>query len=134
LVGLFAKENGNQSDGRTDGIHEMDFELVQMIGSGSFGSVYCAKRLSSSEYVAFKCISKADIRSETDIDVIFCEKDGLKMTNECPYIVKILSAFQNKSYIFLVMEFLVKGSVFSRIFMLWLFLKKKFVSRFEPMT
>ena len=109
LIGLLEEQPGKE---QTSGLHLDDFELIQTIGTGSFGQVFYAKQLSTENYVAFKCISKATIQSEADIDVINAEKGALKMTNQSPYIVRLLSSFQNEKYIFLVMEFLAGGDLF----------------------
>jgi len=73
--------------------------LIQIIGTGSFGQVFYAQQISSSNYVAFKCISKATIQSEADVEIINAEKNALKMTNESEFIVKLYSAFQSRRFL-----------------------------------
>ena len=93
-------------------MHLDDFHLIQTIGTGSFGQVFYAEQKSNASFVAFKCISKASIKSEAGIDIILGEKNALKAAKSCEFIVTLLSSFQNEKYIFLVMEFLAGGDLF----------------------
>ena len=76
---MFEKEAPREP---TSGLFLGDFDLIQTIGSGSFGQVFYAKQKSNAEIVAFKCISKATIQSEADIEVIKAEKNALKVRVE----------------------------------------------------
>ena len=93
------------------GLRLDDFDLVKKIGTGSFSHVFYARLKAKNHFVALKCISKASIKCEGDIDMIVAEKMALKKTIESPYIVQLLSSFQSETYIFLVMEFLAGGNL-----------------------
>ncbi|KAI6190555.1 Ribosomal protein S6 kinase alpha-2, protein [Aphelenchoides bicaudatus] len=92
------------------------FELLKMLGSGSFGKVFLVKKINEpngGKLFAMKVLKKAALkpkdreRSKTERDVL------VKMIH--PFIVKLHYAFQTDSKFYLVMDFMRGGDLFTRM-------------------
>ncbi|KAM7538559.1 hypothetical protein Aperf_G00000048700 [Anoplocephala perfoliata] len=93
-----------------------DFELLSVIGQGSFGKVFLVKKLNgkdSQTVYAMKVLKKAvlkvkdRIRSKTERDIL------AKIRH--PFIVSLNYAFQTEGKVYLILEFVKGGDLFSRL-------------------
>ena len=101
---LIIQEKGNPSK---------KYKPIQLIGSGSFGSVYEAKNTIFQNTVALKVIKK-DPNNELDEQEIRNEIDILKKLSH-PNIVKIYEFYISNSHYYIVTEFCKDGELFSYI-------------------
>ncbi|KAJ9466096.1 RAC family serine/threonine-protein kinase-like protein [Diplonema papillatum] len=88
-----------------------DFDLLCVVGKGSFGKVMQVRKKDTKEIFAMKCMSKELILREGLVDHMKAEKNILGMINH-PFIVKLHYAFQTKDSLFLILDFLSGGEVF----------------------
>jgi serine/threonine protein kinase len=88
-----------------------DFEIIRVVGKGSFGKVYQVRKVGTNEIYAMKEMSKEIIERENLLEHTFAEKSILQKINH-PYIVKLHYAFQTKEKLFLVLDFLSGGELF----------------------
>ena len=100
---------GEQLDPRPVG--EEDFEMLTLVGRGSFGHVYKVMEKSSGKIYAVKVIKKSSLRAESRIENLKCEKTILRNISH-PFIVKLHSAFQGKDSLYLLFTFLSGGELF----------------------
>ena len=115
---LISKLNFQNDHANNNGLNIADFELKSIIGRGNFGIVFKAERSSTDnqqEVVALKCISKAMIKSDVDVEAIQSEKRVLKILQPCPFIVTISSTFQTDQYLILVTDFCPGGDLANQI-------------------
>ena len=91
--------------------HIHDFELVRLIGSGSYGRVYLAKYLPSDEPVVLKFLSKSEVIENQQIARVFSEKQILRLL-QSPFIVGYLNSFQDSDYLYLALEYVPGGELF----------------------
>lgn len=63
-----------------------DFELISIIGRGTFGKVYLVKIKNSNKYYAMKCIRKDVVIKHESIDSLQVEKLILNQVNH-PFII-----------------------------------------------
>lgn len=96
---------------RSTTISIKDFDILKPISKGAFGSVYLAKKNTTGDFFAIKVLKKADMISKNQITNVKAERKILMNQAESPYVVRLFFTFQNKHYLFLVMEYLPGGDV-----------------------
>lgn len=87
---------------------EADYELLEIIGKGSFGSVYKGFWKESGQIVAIKVIDL------TDPNEIFEDlQQEIKTLSEChnDNIIRFYESFVSESQLYIIMEYLSGGSV-----------------------
>ncbi|KAG8850049.1 AGC protein kinase Gad8 [Tulasnella sp. 330] len=88
------------------------FELLKVIGKGSFGKVMQVKKKDTSRVYALKTIRKAHIASRPgEITHILAERTVLALVNN-PFVVPLKFSFQSVDKLYLVMSFVNGGELF----------------------
>lgn len=87
------------------------YDMGDVIGQGKFGVVKKAIHKKTQKPVAIKIMKKSAITQE-DMELIRREIEILKMCQH-PNIIRLLDIFENSCYIFLVLELLSGGDLFS---------------------
>ncbi|KAJ4959679.1 hypothetical protein NE237_019589 [Protea cynaroides] len=84
------------------------YELLNELGKGSYGAVYKARDLKTSELVAIKVISLSE--GEEGYEEI---RGEIEMLQQCshPNVVRYLGSYQGEDYLWIVMEYCGGGSV-----------------------
>ncbi|KAG8366463.1 hypothetical protein BUALT_Bualt17G0082600 [Buddleja alternifolia] len=84
------------------------YELLHELGKGSYGAVYKARDLRTSEMVAVKVISLSE--GEEGYEEI---RGEIEMLQQCshPNVVRYLGSYQGEEYLWIVMEYCGGGSV-----------------------
>lgn len=86
----------------------LKYELLDELGKGSYGAVYKARDLKTSELVAIKVISLSE--GEEGYEDIRGEIEMLQQCNH-PNVVRYLGSYQGEEYLWIVMEYCGGGSV-----------------------
>ncbi|XP_021075300.1 serine/threonine-protein kinase Nek5 isoform X2 [Mus pahari] len=86
-----------------------NFDLIKIIGEGTFGKVYLAKDKSESIHCVIKEISLTKEKEASKNEVILLAR------MKHPYIVTFFSSFQENSRLFIVMEYCDGGDLMQRI-------------------
>lgn len=84
-----------------------NYNLLKVLGKGTFGKVMLAERKDTHELFAIKAIKK----SSTARDCIMTEKSVLKLGAQHPFITTLYSCFQTSDRFFFVMEYESGGSL-----------------------
>ena len=92
-----------------------DFEKLKLIGKGSFGEVYLVQFKTNNKYYAMKILDKKTIISFNQEEHTKTERDLMVKVN-CPFIIDIKFAFQDKQYLYLLTEFMQGGELFFHLF------------------
>ncbi|THH16300.1 hypothetical protein EW146_g4308 [Bondarzewia mesenterica] len=88
------------------------FDLLKVIGKGSFGKVMQVRKKDTQRIYALKTIRKANIASRPgEITHILAERTVLALVNN-PFIVPLKFSFQNPDKLYLVMSFVNGGELF----------------------
>ncbi|KAF8657583.1 hypothetical protein AX16_002166 [Volvariella volvacea WC 439] len=88
------------------------FDLLKVIGKGSFGKVMQVRKKDTQRIYALKTIRKAHIASRPgEIMHILAERTVLALVNN-PFIVPLKFSFQNPDKLYLVMSFVNGGELF----------------------
>lgn len=115
-----AAQNNNDDDGNeacenllrpNKKISLNDFELVKVIGRGSFGKVYMVRRNGTENFYAMKKLRKDVVAKRNLLVKTQAERDILEKIDS-PFIVKLHYAFQTPAKLYFVMDFLNGGELF----------------------
>ena len=99
-----------------------DFELLKVIGRGSYAKVFLAEyrprhlrhlphNHQPPRLYAMKVIKKSIVNDDEDIDWIQCEKNVFEKATNHPFLVGLHSCFQTPSRLFFVIEFVTGGDL-----------------------
>jgi len=92
----------------------IDFEVMSVLGKGGYGKVYQVRHKATGEIFAMKSISKQHTISKHQVDGVMAERTILLRVKH-PYIVHMAWAFQTRSSLYFVMEFVRGGDLLSLI-------------------
>lgn len=85
-----------------------DFDLLRVIGRGSYAKVLVVELKKTKRIYAMKVIKKNLVTDDEDIDWVQTEKHVFETASNYPFLVGLHSCFQTPSRLFFVIEF-VKG-------------------------
>jgi tRNA A-37 threonylcarbamoyl transferase component Bud32 len=88
-----------------------DFDLLCVVGRGSFGKVMKVRKKGTGEIYAMKVLRKEVIVRENMVGHTKAEKQILQEIDH-PFIVKLHFAFQTEEKLYLVLDFLAGGEMF----------------------
>eukprot|EP00697_Spironema_sp_BW2_P010841 gnl/Spiro4/26250_TR13087_c0_g1_i1.p1 gnl/Spiro4/26250_TR13087_c0_g1~~gnl/Spiro4/26250_TR13087_c0_g1_i1.p1 ORF type:complete len:333 (+),score=51.01 gnl/Spiro4/26250_TR13087_c0_g1_i1:103-1101(+) len=91
-----------------------DFDLICIIGTGSFGKVRLVRYKLNGQHYAMKILKKSEIIRQKQVDHILSEKQILSLVNH-PFMVRLHDTFQDDTYLYMVMDFVIGGEVFSHL-------------------
>ncbi|KAH0572234.1 Kinase, AGC [Spironucleus salmonicida] len=91
-----------------------DFQILQTLGQGSFASVFLAKRLADNQTYAIKVLQKKKILEANELTHTLAERQILASLNS-PFLVKLHGAFQTSDLLYLVLDFVPGGELFSHL-------------------
>ncbi|CAH8659905.1 unnamed protein product [Schistosoma guineensis] len=91
------------------GLH--DFNLLKVIGRGSYAKVFQVEHKPTNRIYAMKVIKKETILDEEDIDWVQTEKHVFECATNHPFLVGLHSCFQTRSRLFFVIEFVNGGDL-----------------------
>jgi protein kinase A len=89
-----------------------DYQLDRTLGTGSFGRVKLSKHKTSGKFVAIKILKKAEIIKLKQVDHIMNEIRILTMIDH-PFLVKTDGFTQDEKYIYVVLELVNGGELFT---------------------
>lgn len=102
-----------------------DFDLLRVIGMGSFGKVLQVRHKQTKKILAMKVISKRLLRRKSGyIENVQAERNILTKVRH-PFVVTMHCSFQSKEKLFIVMDFLAGGELFLRLGREGIFLEKQ---------
>lgn len=84
-----------------------DFNLVKLLGKGSFGQILLGERKCNKKLYAVKVLNKSDI----SIEYALTERRILILATQYPFLTALHSCFQTVDRLFFVMEFLSGGDL-----------------------
>ncbi|KAL4557345.1 hypothetical protein LXL04_035520 [Taraxacum kok-saghyz] len=103
---------------RTSPIHSKDrtsiddFEIIKPISRGAFGRVFLAKKRTTGDLFAIKVLKKADMIRKNAVESILAERDILISVRN-PFVVRFFYSFTCRENLYLVMEYLNGGDLYS---------------------
>uniref|UniRef100_T1J7C8 protein kinase C n=1 Tax=Strigamia maritima TaxID=126957 RepID=T1J7C8_STRMM len=104
-----SKELGSDSDQKQYSLD--DFELVRVIGRGSYAKVLMVELKKTKRIYAMKVIKKESVTDDEDIDWVQTEKHVFETASNHPFLVGLHSCFQTPSRLLFVIEFVRGGDL-----------------------
>lgn len=91
-----------------------DFQELKLLGRGFIGNVSLVKKKSSQQLYAMKKLSKNQVKEQDQIAHVMAERDILaEADNE--WIVKLFYSFQDKEYLYFILEYIPGGDMMTRL-------------------
>ncbi|MED6167267.1 hypothetical protein PIB30_001163 [Stylosanthes scabra] len=89
-----------------------DFEIIKPISRGAFGRVFLARKWATGDLFAIKVLKKADMIRKNAVQSILAERDILISVRN-PFVVRFFYSFTCRENLYLVMEYLNGGDLYS---------------------
>jgi len=102
---------GTSGDSSRQAISLADFDLIRVIGRGSYAKVLMVELKSTKRIYAMKVIKKELVTDDEDIDWVQTEKHVFETASNHPFLVGLHSCFQTASRLFFVIEFVRGGDL-----------------------
>ena len=90
------------------------YQTVRIIGKGAFGEVKLVQRKSDSMIFALKCLVKAEMYKKDQLAHVRAERDILAQADS-PWVVKLYNTFQDRTFLYMLMEFLPGGDLMTML-------------------
>lgn len=101
-------------ENRTRSLKIEDFDLLKVVGKGSFGKVMQVKKKDTRRIYALKTIRKAHIISRSEVAHTLAERSVLAQINN-PFIVPLKFTFQSPEKLYFVLAFVNGGELFHHL-------------------
>lgn len=89
-----------------------EFRFLKMISAGAYARVFLAEKESTSDIFAVKVLPRAEVKQKNQMERVMLEKNILlELDNK--YIIKFFYAIVGKNNLYLVMEYLPGGDLYS---------------------
>lgn len=90
-----------------------DFDILQTVGTGTFGRVRLCKHKKTSKIYVLKMLKKAEIIRLKQVDHIFSEYNILSILNH-PFIVELKGVnVTDPQYLYFILEYVPGGELFT---------------------
>ncbi|ORX73210.1 Pkinase-domain-containing protein [Linderina pennispora] len=111
----FTAAAGAQGPARPSRASINDFDVLTMIGKGGYGKVYLVRHKTTQRHYAMKVLRKASILlQKRQITFTMTERSILSEVQH-PFIVKLYYAFQSNSKLYLILEYVAGGELFTHM-------------------
>jgi hypothetical protein len=101
--------SGEMSQSKPIGLEK--FDLIKVIGRGSYAKVFLVEYKKTKKCYAMKVIKKSICDDDEDIDWVQTEKHVFEQATNHPFLVGLHSCFQTESRLFFVIEYLCGGDL-----------------------
>ena len=81
-----------------------DFEILRLIGNGSFGKVFLARHQRSQELFALKVLNKKKLNAKKQLKYAVGEANILKKVDH-PFVIKLHYSFQTPSNLYMALDY-----------------------------
>uniref|UniRef100_A0A8C1QKE2 Protein kinase C n=1 Tax=Cyprinus carpio TaxID=7962 RepID=A0A8C1QKE2_CYPCA len=111
LCDLKAVVDGIEGIQISQGLGLGDFDLIRVIGRGSYAKVLLVRLKKNEQIYAMKVVKKELVHDDEDIDWVQTEKHVFEQASTNPFLVGLHSCFQTESRLFLVIEYVNGGDL-----------------------
>ncbi|KAK3818988.1 MAG: kinase-like domain-containing protein [Benniella sp.] len=89
-----------------------DFEILRVLGVGSFGKVYQVRKKDTGRIYAMKVLDKKQVIAQKQVEHTIAERNVLIQALQSPFIVGLKFSFQTPTKLYLVQDFMNGGELF----------------------
>lgn len=93
-----------------------DLKMMRTVGTGTFGRVKVVQHIPSGQVCALKCMNKTEVVASHQEKNIMAEKNLLFECSSCPFVLGLLQTYNHPNQIFMLMEFIQGGELWSYIY------------------
>ncbi|XP_035789373.1 uncharacterized protein LOC118465335 [Anopheles albimanus] len=97
-----------------------NFEFLKVLGSGAYGMVYLVRKIDGiddGKLYAMKVLKKSVVAAKKKTaEHTRTERQVLEAIHDAPYLVTMHYAFQTDSKLYLIMDFLIGGELFTHLY------------------
>ncbi|KAI9505685.1 kinase-like domain-containing protein, partial [Coemansia spiralis] len=112
---LYVLDKSSVEDVKALRLSKNDFEFIRTLARGQFGIVDIVKSKHNKGVYAMKTLNKQALLSQREQAAFLEERDVLVLGKESPWIPDLYSSFQDKENLYIVMEFVAGGDLFSML-------------------
>jgi len=94
------------------GARVRDYEILKPISRGAYGSVFLASKVGTQELFAIKMLKKKDMVMKNKVAEVKSEMSILAAVDN-PFVMQMHRSFQSHKHLFLVMDYMPGGDLFS---------------------
>lgn len=109
-----------------------EFEISKTLGTGSFGRVHLVNHKVTKRFMAMKVLKKSEVVRLRQVEHVFNEKNVLHQCQH-PFLVNMLAVYQDNVNLFVFMEYVSGGELFSYLRKFQVLLFYIFVNRDFPL-
>jgi serine/threonine protein kinase len=91
-----------------------DFQLLRVLGRGAFGKVFLVRRHVNNQLFAMKVLNKKEVVARKVVEDTRRERQVLELITH-PFIVSLRAAFQSQTKLYLVLDYVAGGELFTRL-------------------
>ncbi|KAF9113129.1 hypothetical protein BGX27_002122 [Mortierella sp. AM989] len=89
-----------------------DFDILRVLGVGSFGKVYQVRKKDTGRIYAMKVLDKKQVIEQKQVEHTIAERNVLIQALQSPFIVGLKFSFQTATKLYLVQDFMNGGELF----------------------
>jgi serine/threonine protein kinase len=91
-----------------------DMKMMETLGTGTFGRVRLILHKPSTNYYALKILKKSEVVRLKQVEHVLSERQILINISH-PFIVNLVSAFQDNTKLYMLLEYVPGGEMFSHL-------------------
>ncbi|KAI1285991.1 putative protein kinase C delta type -like protein [Halotydeus destructor] len=91
--------------------HFADFNVLNVLGRGSFGKIFLCELREHNQLFAMKCMTKHTVVETDDVESTMIERRVMVNGTVHPFICKLFCTFQTPTHLCFVMEYLCGGDL-----------------------
>ena len=95
---------------KTPSICFSDFQMIKLLGNGSFGKVFLAKHMKRCKLFALKVLNKKKLMVKKQLRYAVGEANILKKV-DCPFIIKLHYSFQTPTHLYMAIDYCPHGDL-----------------------
>ncbi|KAN0027699.1 hypothetical protein ACTFIV_000991 [Dictyostelium citrinum] len=103
--------NGGKQPKKSEKVGVADFELLNLVGKGSFGKVIQVRKKDTGEVYAMKVLSKKHIVEHNEVEHTLSERNILQKINH-PFLVNLNYSFQTEDKLYFILDYVNGGELF----------------------